>query len=145
MGLAMSFDSLIRQLGEETGTGLSLSETGTCGVIFGDNEVDFEEYDGRLFIYASIGPCEGREDLFAAALAANHLGADTGFAALGIDTTHGVFTLSRVLEGDIDYQRFQYALVAFVEALQDWKTRLIEAPSPAAETASSNVTGFMQV
>ena len=58
----MEYGSLRRELGMTLGFDLALSESGTCGVFFDEDEISFEVSDGRLFIMADLGSSEGRED-----------------------------------------------------------------------------------
>ena len=51
----MNGEFLIGELGRAIGIDLKLSEAGTCGVFFDDDEVFFELHDGRLYLIADLG------------------------------------------------------------------------------------------
>ena len=121
----MDYGALLRELGTTLGFGLKLSQNGTCGVFFDEDEVSFEFYDGRLFIMADLGPSEGREDAAVRMLKAANLGLNTGFACIGIDEARGQFTLCRILEGDLAYPDFEKILTVFVGAMRWWKKWLL--------------------
>ena len=133
----MEYAALIRELGTVLGIGLELSEQGTCGVFFDDDEVLFELNDGRLFIMADLGPSQGREDAAMRLLQAANLGLETGFSCLGIDAAREQFTLCRVLEGDLAYPDFEKMLAIFVRAMRFWKEWLALPPADPAGQSSS--------
>ena len=128
----MQFASLIQELGQTLGISLTLPESGTCGVIFDEDEVSFEVNDGRLFIMADIAPAEGHEEALPRLLRAANLGLETGYSCIGIDDKSGEFTLCRILEGEWSYPEFEKALSIFVPAVRYWKSWLA---LPAPETA----------
>ena len=125
----MEYAALIRELGNVLGIDLALTEAGTCGVFFDEDEVMFEVSEERLFIMADLGPSEGRGDAALRLLRAANLGLETGFACAGIDEERGQFTLCRVLEGDLAYPDFERILTVFVGALRYWKEWLAQPPS----------------
>jgi hypothetical protein len=129
----MEYTSLLRELGNALGFDLALSDAGTCGIVFDEDEVMFEISEGRLFITADLGPSEGREDACMSMLKAANLGLETGFSCIGIDEVRGQFTLCRILEGDLAYPDFERVLAVFVRAVRYWKKWLALPP----ETASS--------
>lgn len=133
----MEYSALIRELGTALGIGLELSEQGTCGVFFDDDEVMFETNDGRLFIMADLGSSLGREDAAVRLLQAANLGLETGFSCIGIDEGREQFTLCRVLEGDLAYPDFEKALSLFVKAMRFWKEWLALPPEDAAGSGPS--------
>ena len=128
----MEYSALIRELGNVLGIDLALTDAGTCGVFFDEDEVMFEVSEERLFIMADLGPSEGRSDAALRLLRAANLGLETGFACAGLDEARGQFTLCRVLEGDLAYADFEKMLTVFVGAVRYWKEWL--ALPPSAET-----------
>lgn len=92
-----------------------------CGVFFDQDEVSFEVNYDRIFIIAELGSAIGREDAFNRLLSANYLGAQTGFAFIGIDSTRQTFTLNRILDGDLTYKEFEDSVTLFIKALRYWK------------------------
>jgi len=120
----MEFKALIRELGSVLDIDLAFSGEGTCGVFFDEDEIHFEISEGRLFIMADLGPCEGRDDVAPRLLRAANLGLETGFACIGMDDAHGQFTLCRILEGDLAYPDFEKILTIFVGAVRYWKNWL---------------------
>jgi hypothetical protein len=127
----MEYGSLLRELGATLGFDLALSEAGTCGVLFDEDEISFEVSDGRLFVMADLGSYEGREAVAVRMLKAANLGLETGFSCIGIDDVRGQFTLCRILEGDLEYPVFEKILTIFVGAVRYWKTWL-QLPHEAA-------------
>ena len=132
----MEYSALIRELGNVLGIELALSDEGTCGVFFDEDEVMFEVSEERLFIMADIGQAQGRDDAALRLLRAANLGLETGFACAGLDEERGQFTLCRVLEGDLAYPDFEKILTVFVGALRYWKEWLALAPSDAPQEES---------
>lgn len=122
----MTYAELLNRLGETIGVSIDTSANGCAGVVFGDDEVDFEISGPKLYLIADLVGAEGKEERFHEILAANHLSAKTGFAAIGIDTSRGVFTISRILEGDMDYEAFEEAVQIFVGAVRHWKNELAQ-------------------
>ena len=120
-GDRMNSEHLISELGRALGIELKLSEAGTCGVFFDDDEIIFESHDGQLYLIADLGPAEGREDAYGRLLAANCLGRETGQAVLGVDANRREFTLHRILGGDMGYPKFEKILTLFVQAVRYWK------------------------
>lgn len=131
----MQFPALITELGQTLGMKLALPESGTCGVIFDEDEVSFELNDGRLFIMADIAPAEGHEADLPRLLRAANLGLETGYACIGIDDKSGQFTLCRILEGDWTYPDFEKALSVFVLAVRYWRDWLALPASGAAKSS----------
>lgn len=124
----MEYSALLRELGGVLGFDLALSDQGTCGVFFDEDEVFFEVNDGRLFIMAELGSSEGRDEACVRMLKAANLGLETGFSCIGIDEMRGQFTLCRVLEGDIAYPDFEKMLTIFLGAVRYWKKWLSLPP-----------------
>ena len=139
----MNHEELIRHLGSAIGAALALSPAGTAAVKFDGDEVDFESAEGRLYIYADIAPAEGREGDFAALLAANHLCAKTGGAAAGLDRARGMFTLCRVLDGDMEYSVFEQALAGFIDALRALRRSLANEAAPSEDFESRSLMDGM--
>ncbi|MBP3731445.1 MAG: type III secretion system chaperone [Mailhella sp.] len=127
----MEYTSLLRELSSTLGFDLAISDSGTCGIIFDEDEVMFEINEKRLFIIADLGSCNGREDACMSLLKASNLGLETGFSCLGIDDARDQFTLCRILEGDLSYPDFEKLLAIFVEAVRYWKKWLSLPPSDA--------------
>ena len=105
---------------------LTLSEHGVCSVFFDEDEVVFECRDNLMFIYGEIGSAQDREDLYPELLKSSHLGLGAAYGSLGLDVKGENFTLTRVLEGDLDYELFEKRLADFLVALRYWKQRLTE-------------------
>ena len=136
----MDYPALIRELGGVLGFDLEFSDVGTCGVFFDEDEVLFEIYDTRMFIMADLGSSAGRDADCVRMLKAANLGLETGFSCIGIDEMRDQFTLSRVLEGDLEYHDFEKILSIFVCAVR-WKKWLnlppeesdpVKVPTPVA-------------
>ena len=145
----MNHQELLNRLGETAGIDLSLSPTGTAAVLFDGDEVDFESTEGRLYVYADVASAEGREADYAALLAANNLCLGTDGAAAGLDRERGMFTLCRVLDGDMEYSVFELAVAGFVDTLRSLKRMLMGEAAPESEGAEEPVAfhdgGFMKV
>ena len=136
----MSFAELIHQLGQQLNiTDLSLSEDNTCGVIFDNDDVLFENTNNNIFIVSEIGRVEEeeRDKLFAIFMDANHLGHGTAYGSIGYDAQRDIFTLTRVLTEDIEYKKFEEQLVLFLKALRYWK-RYIQNGDEKEEQSESN-------
>ena len=129
----MEYMSLLRELSNALGFDLALSDAGTCGIVFDEDEVMFEINENRLFIMADLGSSEGREDACVSMLKAANLGLETGFSCIGIDEVRGQFTLCRILEGDLAYPDFEKLLAVFVGAVRYWKEWLALPPSSAQQ------------
>ena len=129
----MEYMSLLRELSNALGFDLALSDAGTCGIVFDEDEVMFEINENRLFIIADLGSSEGREDACVSILKAANLGLETGFSCIGIDEVRGQFTLCRILEGDLAYPDFEKLLAVFVGAVRYWKEWLALPPSSAQQ------------
>lgn len=133
---------LLSDLGQALGFELKLSDAGTCGVFFDDDEVIFEQHDGQLYLIADLGSAAGREDAYGRLLAANALGQESGQAVLGLDTTQNAFTLHRILDGDMDYPQFEKILTLFVRALRYWKEWLAQPTAVGSEESSLPPVGM---
>ena len=133
----MNGKALIRELGEALGIELELSDQNTCGVFFDEDEVVFEMHDGQLYVMADIGPAAGRRDAHTRLLEANCLGAQSGQACLGLDSQREVFTLHRILEGELTYGEFEKILTLFIRAARYWKEWLaMPVPEQTAAPAA---------
>ncbi len=132
----MNGELLIGELGRAIGIDLKLSEAGTCGVFFDEDEVFFERHEGQLYLIAELGPAAGRRDAHTRLLEADCLGAESGQACIGLDAQREVFTLHRILEGELTSAEFEKALTLFIRALRYWKAWLAQPPSEQAEKAS---------
>lgn len=126
----MDGNALIQKLGEALGFTLELSGQNTCGVFFDQDEIIFEQHEGQLYIMADLGPAAGRADAHARLLEANCLGAQSGQACIGLDSRREVFTLHRILEGELSYEEFEKLLTLFIRAVRYWKEWLAQ-PAPA--------------
>lgn len=133
----MEYPALIQELAKVLGISLEFSESGTCGVLFDQDEILFEIHENRLFIMADLGPSEGREDAAMRLLTAANLGMETGFACAGIDEARGEFTLCRILEGDLAYADFEKILTLFVSVVRYWKKWIALPKQESAEGNSS--------
>ncbi|WP_031491105.1 type III secretion system chaperone [Succinivibrio dextrinosolvens] len=100
---------------------LKPSEKGVCSVFFDQDEIIFECHEDRLFIFGEIGSGIGRQDLYLEMLKGSHLGLGAAYGSLGLDVSKEVFTLTRVIEGDISYGLFEKRLTDFLIALRNWK------------------------
>lgn len=130
----MDCDHLLQQLGTAIGLDLRFSENNTCGVFFDKDEVIFEKNEGKLYLIAALGSSAGREDVCRRLLEANYLGAQTGFASIGLDSGREDFVLHRVLAGDMDYAEFEEAVSLFVRAARHWRKWLAQ-PQGAQEAS----------
>ncbi|MBQ9406766.1 MAG: type III secretion system chaperone [Desulfovibrio sp.] len=138
----MDGELLLHELGRTLGFELKLSEAGTCGVFFDDDEVIFEQHDGQLYLIADLGSAAGREDAYGRLLAANYLGQESGQAVLGLDTAQNAFTMHRILEGNMGYPEFEKILTLFVRALRYWKEWLAQPPATGSAEASLPPSGM---
>ena len=132
----MNGKALIRELGEALGIKLELSDQNTCGVFFDEDEVVFEMHDGQLYVMADIGPAAGRKDAHTRLLEADCLGAESGQACIGLDAQREVFTLHRILEGELTSAEFANVMTLFIRALRYWKEWLARPASEQAERTS---------
>jgi hypothetical protein len=130
----MDCEHLLQQLGTAIGLDLRFSESNTCGVLFDNDEVIFEKNEGKLHLIAALGPSAGRDDVCRRLLEANYLGAQTGFASIGLDSGREDFVLHRVLEGNMDYPEFEEAVTLFVRAARHWRKWLAN-PQGAQEAS----------
>ena len=137
----MNGEFLIGELGRAIGIDLKLSEAGTCGVFFDDDEVFFELHDGRLYLIADLGPASGREDAYGRLLSADCLGRESGQAVLGLDPDRSEFTLHRILDGEIGYPEFEKILTLFIQAVRYWKEWLAQPPAQVASEGSGFQAG----
>lgn len=140
----MNGKALIKELGKALGFTLELSEQNTCAVIFDQDEVVFEQHEGELYLMADLGSAAGRADAYGRLLEANCFGAQTGQACLGIDAQREVFTLHRILVGELSYEEFEKILVIFIRALRYWKEWLTQ-PVAAAKTETSFVNNGIKL
>ncbi|MBP3731399.1 MAG: type III secretion system chaperone [Mailhella sp.] len=130
----MDAKRLMQELGDALGFELAMSKQGTCAVLFDDDEIVFEQHEAQLYIMADLGPSAGRSDAHARLLEANCLGAQSGQACIGLDAQSEVFTLHRIVDGDMPYTEFEKILTLFIRALRYWKEWLSQ---PAPEQALS--------
>ena len=127
---------LMKELGEALGFSLEMSEQNTCAVIFDQDEIIFEQHEDQLYIIADLGPSAGRPDAHKRLLEANCLGAQSGQACLGLDVRREVFTLHRILDGELSYAEFEKILTLFIRAVRYWKEWLAQPASGQAEGTS---------
>ena len=128
---------LMKELGEALGFSLEMSEQNTCAVIFDQDEIIFEQHEDQLYIIADLGPSAGRPDAHKRLLEANCLGAQSGQACLGLDVRREVFTLHRILDGELSYAEFEKILTLFIRAARYWKEWLsLQAPEQTAAPAA---------
>ena len=130
----MDCERIIDELGRALGIDLRLSEAGTCGVFFDEDEIFFERHEDQLYLIAELGTSAGREDAHSRLLEANYLGQECGQGVIGIDADRREFVLHRVLDGEMDYPSFERALTVFVQATRYWKRWLAEPPQAASTT-----------
>lgn len=138
----MKLEELLAKLGETIGVDTTLSDEGTAGIVFDGDEVDFELAGPRLYIIADLGAAEGKNDMFGEILEANNLSSRTGYGTIGLDSARGVFTLSRIFEGEMEYPAFEDAVETFVNTVRHWKDRL-ENGTAATATASGSFGALM--
>ena len=120
----MNCAELIHQLGQKLNiSDLSLTEDNTCGILFDDDDVLIENSNNNIFIVSEIGRVEEdeKEKFFAVFMDANHLGHGTAFGSIGYDEQRDIFTLTRVLNDEIEFEKFEEQLVLFLKALRYWK------------------------
>ncbi len=137
----MSCAELIHQLGQKLNiSDLSLTEDNTCGVLFDDDDVLFENVNGNLFIVAEIGRVEEdeRNKYFAIFMDANHLGHGTAYGSIGYDEQRDIFTLTRIVSEDIVYEKFEEQLVVFLKTLRYWKKYLQDGEVSESTTETEN-------
>ncbi|MDY6009540.1 MAG: type III secretion system chaperone [Duodenibacillus sp.] len=119
-------EQLVAELGTTLAINLSLSDQGTCRVVFDEDEVDFEKSGNALFVMADIASACGREDAYGRLLTANCLGNETGGAVISLDAAREVFVLHTVCEEGTSYPAFEAKLTLFVKALRYWKAWLAQ-------------------
>lgn len=145
----MIAEKLLDELGEKLGFPVTLSDQGTCRILFDEDAVDFELSGQSLYVIADIASASNRQDACARFLEANFLGRETGGACLGLDTTRDCFTLHRTFGEGTDYPAFEEGLALFVKALRYWKEWLAlppaKKPSEATDTAAVMGQGMMMV
>ena len=141
----MNHKEIISELGRMVGLeSLKLEDDKGTSVYFDDDEIVFEQTAGRLFVIAPIGPIEGHEDMFRTFLLANHLGADSALGSIGIDDLQDEYTLTRVFEGEFQYDEFEKSLLLFIRTLRKWKTILEEGKvSENIENTPSEIVSVM--
>lgn len=125
----MHIDDLLRILSARTGADMALNEHGACRLVFDENvvvDMEADEVDDTVYLYTSFPlPAGEREPLYADLLKANLFGFEAGGAAFALDEMRGEVVLNRVLHvGGMDAELFAGILERFVEAAEDWKTRL---------------------
>ncbi|MBW7899902.1 MAG: type III secretion system chaperone [Rhodocyclaceae bacterium] len=136
--------SLIALFGQESGTALTLGESGTAALAVDGGPTLHLEHDPAadlLHCYVVIGQAPGddarRGELFRQMLAANAFGRDTDGATLGLDEVSGELVLSRRLElarADTAWLRATFESMAAVAT--HWQTRQADpAPSTASDAA----------
>jgi len=138
----MNGNSLIQKLGETLGFTLELSNQNTCGVFFDEDEIIFEQHKDQLYIMADLGSSIGREDAYMRLLEANCMGAQSGQACIGLDSQREVFTLHRILDGELSYEEFERILTLFIRAIRYWKEWLVQNPSLGTSEEPSVPTGL---
>ncbi len=141
----MDFPSLIKELGDKLGASLSLSEHDTCSVLFDEDEVVFELRDGRLFMTIDIGSADGRDEDYPRFLAHAAAAANTGFSCLGIDPERNVFTLTHILEGDMDESGFEQTVTIFVCAARHWMDYLVTRPREGVADKPFDMQGLPDI
>ena len=133
----MNGKDMMQKLGEALGFTLEMSAQDTCAVIFDQDEVIFEQHEDQLYLIADLASSAGREDAYARLLEANCMGAQSGQACLGLDVQREVFTLHRILEGELPYEEFEKILTLFIRAVRYWKEWLsLPVPGQAAEASA---------
>lgn len=135
----MTFDNLIRQLGEHLQLDLNFSDNGTVSVLFDEDEVFFEKYEKQLYIFADIGVAKDNRFVFKRILSANYLGNETGQGVISINENDGNFVLHRLIDGDVPYSDFEKILVMFVRAVRYWKEWLSLSREEQQESKFENV------
>ena len=132
----MNGKDMMQKLGEALGFTLEMSAQDTCAVIFDQDEVIFEQHEDQLYLIADLASSAGREDAYARLLEANCMGAQSGQACLGLDRQREVFTLHRILDGELSYEAFEKILTLFIRAVRYWKEWLsLPVPRQAEETS----------
>lgn len=121
----MDSEHLLHRLGRTIGIELRFGDSNTCSVIFDRDEVVFERDGQRIFLMAALGSAAGRDGLCRQLLEANYLGAQTGFACIGIDAGREEFVLHRVVAEDMAYPEFEEAVTLFVRAARHIKQCLL--------------------
>lgn len=122
----MKYSELLYAFGNRVGIeNLSLSNKGSCAVRFDDDEIIFELNGNRLFVIADIDiATEKSEDLHHAMLEGNHFGHKTGFSCLGLDRRTGIYSLTKIFEGEVELEPFMKEIELFVRAVRYWKQQL---------------------
>ena len=137
----MNGKDMMQKLGEALGFTLEMSAQGTCAVFFDQDEIIFEQHEDQLYLIADLASSAGRTDAYARLLEANCMGAQSGQACLGLDRQREVFTLHRILEGELSYEAFEKILTLFIRAVRYWKEWL-SLPVPVQGEASAMPQGI---
>lgn len=139
----MSCAELIHQLGQKLNiSDLALTENNTCGILFDEDDVLFENTHKHIFIVAEIGRAEDnvKDKLFNVFMDANHLGHGTAYGSIGFDEQRSVFTITRVVDEDIEYEKFEDQLVLFLKALRYWKRYMQDGAQSDEKSRNENDT-----
>jgi hypothetical protein len=131
----MSFDNLIRQLGNTIQLDLKFSDNGTVSVFFDEDEVYFEKYEKQLYVFADLGVVKDNLSVLKRIATANYLGNETGQGVISINETENNFVLHRLIDGEISYPEFEKILTMFIKAVRYWKEWI---SLPHEETVQGN-------
>ncbi len=122
-----------------------MTEDNTCGVLFDGDDVLFECSNGNLFIVSEIGRVEEDENekMFKIFMDANQLGHATAFGSIGYDEERDIFTMTRVLHEDMEYDKFEEQLVLFLKALRYWEKYLQVADAVETKAEGSDTLSML--
>lgn len=139
----MDFDNLIIKLGSMIGIDyLSFDSNGCCNVYFDDDEFFFEKIKDRLIVIATLGPAENKEELYREILEANFMSHDSALGSIGLNSEQEEFVLSRVFEGEENYETFEESLLLMIKSVRKWKqiikTGKVDLTEKNEKTADQN-------
>lgn len=124
-------DKLIEELSRELDMEpfISLSDTGSYILLFDENIRTEISNDARYYLFKStIGPCPSlnRETFLAGAMEANLFGKATRGAAIGLDETGNLLTLSSEVDYNSSYKDFKAHLEEFVNVIEFWRNEALK-------------------
>lgn len=128
----MDAHSLIALFGEESGVPLSLGESGTIDLVFGNDitlTLEHDEPQEILHAYVVLGQAPDDPEiclvLFRDLLSANTFGHDTDGATLSLDERTGEILLTRRLELiDANVSQLRRMVESMVDVAASWRERI---------------------